>query len=539
MTGQVQDRPADTGPDRPVRHASYLALGSLAGRVLGLCREIAITRLFGQTGLVSAFTLASQIPIMLHDLLVGGYVSAAFIPVLAAHHERDRDTDYRHLISALLFVFGLGLALVSTLLWLLAAPLARWMAGGFQNYAPELVDLAAQLVRMMVPVLWLTGMAGVLNAVLYAMRRFAWPAVANAIFNAGIVVAAPLLAPRLGIMAAVVGLWAGIFLQAVLLATDLRRAGLALRGYLWHPGLRDIFVRYLPLMAGLALAQFQIFADRRLASGTGVSGIAWMRTGTTLQQLPLGLITISAGLATLPGLSRTFERGEMESYRTRVIQGLVYVSLLMVPVLLLMGVLAEPVIRILFLRGQFALQDVEAVLPATRIYLAGAFAAALDHLLNNAFYARRNTLLPSLVGIGSICLYFLAALPLVSPLGYLGLVWADTVKQMGHMLIMWLLASHYGFGHWTRLWRELGPFLGRIGLAGGLAAAGTFWLWHTLSGLVATSFWSDLGLVAFCGSLGLVLYGAGLHMLREPALPAVLLHLRTALAGIWPQNREA
>ncbi len=52
-------------------------------------------------------------------------------------------------------------------------------------------------------------MAGVITAVLYALQRFTFPAMATAVFNLGIVVAVPLLAPSLGIYSLVVGLLLG------------------------------------------------------------------------------------------------------------------------------------------------------------------------------------------------------------------------------------------------------------------------------------------------------------------------------------------
>lgn len=519
-------RSNSTAAHNPARHAAYLALGSLAGRILGLLREVTITRLFGQTGWVSAFTVASQIPVMLHDLIVGGYVSSAFIPVLAARYERAKPEDFGRLVGAMLLFFGALLLTAATGMTLLADPLARWMAGGFRETNPELVALTSQMVRMMSPVLWLTGMVGVLNAVLYAARRFAWPAVANAIFNLGIVILGPLLADRFGVWALVLGLWAGVLCQSIVLATDLRRATLRLRAALWHPGLREILLRYLPIVVGLIVAQIQIFLDRRWASGTGVSSIAWMRTATTLQQLPLGLISVSTGLATLPMLSQAYAQGHEELYRTRLVQGLRYVALLIVPVLAFVAVMGEPIIRVLFLRGAFTDADVAPVLAATRVYLLGAGFAALDLLLNNALYARGDTVRPTAVGVASTCLYLGTALTLLSPFGYMGLVWADTVKHAGHMLIMLVLVGRAGFGRGTGLIRILTPFLTRAGMAVAVSA-GTVWgCFMLLERWWQLSFWHDASGLALCGLAGAVMYAAALYFMGIPELGQALGFLR-------------
>ncbi len=512
------------------RSSVLLALGSLGSRLLGLARELTITRLFGQTGLVSAFTVASQIPIMVYDLIVGGYISAAFIPVLSSW-QRDDNRDFYALVNSLLLVFGLVLLLISSLLLVVAPALTRFMAGGLGRFDPELLEATVRMVRYMTPVLWLTGMSGLLNAVLYSLRRFAWSALANALFNVGIVAVSPFLVREYGVISLVIGLWCGVGLQTLLLAFDLGRGGFRGARNVWHPGLKEILVRYAPIVLGQLFAYVQTVMDRRLASRTGVSSIAWMRTGTTLQQLPLGLISVSVGLATLPVLSQAFHDGRGKEYRTSLVQGLSYMALIMTPALAVLGALSEPLIRILFLRGQFTDVDVTAVLPATRIYLVGAFFAAMDYLLNNAFYARKNTLLPSLVGIGSVGLYFVAALTLVTPFSYLGLVWADTIKHAGHMLTMTILISQYVFGHWRRLLDMLGPALMRTTSAAALAAVATMGLHWLLAERVLLSFWTDVGLVIFCGLGGLGCYGLILHVWGHPELREALQMLSRLFAS--------
>lgn len=508
------------------RNAGLLAAGSLAGRALGLVREITITRLFGQSGRVSAFVVASQIPVMLHDLIVGGYVSAAFVPVLAARLEDDGRPGYGRLVSALLFAFGLILLGVATLMLWFADPIARVMAGGFARFSPELLDETAAMVRWMTPVLWLIGMSGVLNSVLFAMDRFSWPAVANATVNMGIIAIAPLWAREHGVMTLVWGLWAGHALQALILAADLKRSSLRLFANLFDSGLRQLFRRYLPVIASLVVSQIQVLMDRRFASGTGLSSIAWMRTATTLQQLPLGLIGFSIGLATLPGLARSHAGARGSEFRSRTVASLGQVLLWMTPVLVCMGLLAEPIVRLLFERGAFTAADTASVLPAVRIYLIGAFCAALDQLLNNAFYARQNTLVPALVGMGSVLAYFAAAFLLLDGFGYLGLVWADTVKHTAHMIVMLVLVGQRGFGAWHGLAAKLVPLAWRLVIGGLLCLAVSFVVRGAIGALMPPSAWRDVLEVALTGSAGCAVYFSCLLGLRTTELVVVVQYVR-------------
>ena len=119
--------------------------------------------------------------------------------------------------------------------------------------------------------------------------------------------------------------------------------------------------------------------------------------------------------------------------------------LLVAPAAVVLWLLGEPITQLMFQRGAFTAADTAQVVQALNIYVIGMLFAAVDFPLNFAFYARNNTLLPALVGVVSVGVYIAVALILVQPLGYLGLVWADTAKQAAHLIIMVLL-----------LWRVVG-----------------------------------------------------------------------------------
>ncbi len=67
------------------RSAGILGLGNIASRVIGLVREVITSYYFGSSGALSAFIIASNVPSMIYDLLVGGMLSAALVPVFSAY----------------------------------------------------------------------------------------------------------------------------------------------------------------------------------------------------------------------------------------------------------------------------------------------------------------------------------------------------------------------------------------------------------------------------------------------------------------------
>jgi len=512
--------PAHPTPNRGLaRSATLLSIGNVASRVLGLLREMVINAIFGPSGLVSAFTVASFVPTMLYDFLIGGMLSAALVPVLSDYARPERRQELVRLVGALVSLLAVTLAGVVLVLQLAAPQVAWLLAGGFADLDSTLLPLTVQMIRLIAPAVWFFSMAGLLTAILYALQRFTFPAVATAVYNLGIVLAAPLLAPRLGIISLVVGVLVGSSVQFVLMAWDVRRAGLRFTVQWSHPALGRILRLYLPIAAGLVVTQFQVGLDRRLASGTGEQSIAWMRSATTLQQLPLGLISVAISLAALPRLSQHFARRDETAYRRTLGRGLRMVVLLIAPALVGLWLLSEPAIRLLFQRGAFRPADTLAVAHALRIYLLGALFAAVDFPLNYAFYARNNTLLPSLVGVLSVGVYAVAAFALLPKLGYVGLIWADTAKQAGHALVM------IGLLLWAvgRLEKGMGRALLKMVGAAGLMAA-TVWSvagWLAAGWLTNPSRLNDLLLLGIAGGSGLAVYVVALALLRLPEVEQI------------------
>ena len=546
--------PRSISPPQPepssalARSASLLSLGAAASRVLGLLREMVITGHFGASGLVSAFTVASSVPTMLYDFLVGGMLSAALVPVLSDYARRERsptdeiegangeaarlNPELVRLVGALFSLAAVTLAGFVLLLVLFAPQVARALAGGFDEFDPALIPLTTRLLRLIAPVVWFFSMAGLLTAVLYSLQRFSLPAMATAIYNLGILLAAPLLAGRIGIASLAVGVLIGSMVQFGLMAWDVRRAGLWFSVQWSHPALARIVRLYLPIAAGLVVAQFQVALDRRLASGTGVESIAWMRNATTLQQLPLGIVSVAISLAALPRLSQQFAAGDESAYSQTLAGGLRMVLVLIAPVLVALWLLAEPTVRLLFERGLFSPADTVQVAMALRVYLYGALFAAIDFPLIYAFYARNNTLLPALVGVLSVLAYGVVALRLVEGQGFLGLVWADTAKQTAHALVMlallaWTVGTHRRQRHTnnaqqglqSRLNWMLGPTARTLLSVGGASTAMALVIAALLARLNPAgppTLMTDIVQLGVAGGGGALVYAGGLLLVGQP-----------------------
>jgi len=517
------------------RAALFIAAGNIVSRILGLVRETVIANLFGATELVSAFEVAQRIPIMLYDLLVGGMVSSALVPVFSEQAERDRTALWR-LVSLVLSLVVVVLGLVVVLIELAAPLLAYLLASGFDD---ELLATTARLIRITTPAVLFLSLSGVITGLLYALKRFALPAFTAAIFNAAMVITA-LVGVRFfdwGIEALATGLVLGAFLQIVLQLPGLRDARLTFVFDLHHPALRRIGKLYLPIILGLVISLIAIGLDRNFASRTGGQSIAWMRYATTIIQFPLGLISAAISLAILPTLSRlaaatTASDPNLDAFMDTLATGLRLVLSLIIPATVALFILAEPVVALLFQHGQFTTADTQQTALALRLYLLGLTFAAIDQPLIFAYYARQNTLTPALVGLLGVGFYLVAALlpTLVRPMQMTDLVLANSVQLTGHALVMLWLVNRLAPLRGLR-GRGLGPTtLKAITAAGVMGLA----LWAARPWLPADNMLAETALV---GSLCLL--GGGVYLAALGFLRAEELKLLTTLLERFLPRRDA
>lgn len=476
---------------RLARATGVVALGNITSRVLGLAREIVLTNLFGASRAVDAFNVAIIVPKALYDLLIGGHVNSALVPVLSEVAARENRRALWQLVSVLCSLVAVLLAVIVLVLVIFAPQIVQVIGGGFD--APTL-GLATRLLQLTAPALIFLGLFAVLSGTLYALREFTWPAFAVTVFNASIVAMALLFAPPVGmipalttsgvtwevarpgagIVAVTLGWLVGSVAQLILQMPGLRGARLTLTLRWKHPALKQIALLYAPVMASLVMDTLVIRTfSYNLASQTGEGSIGYMTWATTLIQFPQGLVATAISIAILPTLARQSalltEQGQ-QAFKDTLGLGLRLATTLILPASIGLFTLATPIVMLLFQHGAFNAHDTTMTVMALRLYLIGLPFAALDLLLVYAFYARQDTLTPALIGVLSLGVYMAVAILLFPRAGLFSLMIADSVKFVVHALVSAGLLRRRmgGFGD-QRLLLTIGKSLLAAGAMGAAA----------------------------------------------------------------------
>jgi len=507
--------------DHIARSAGIIALGNITSRLLGLVRDQIIAGLFGRSGLTDAWFVASNIAQVFYDLIIQGAVSSALVPVFSTYAGESRRAHFWRLASLVLNLVVVVLSLV-VLVLVIAAPIVVDIAG--PGFTPELKHLATGLTRVTLLAVIFLGTSAVLTALLYSLQDFTFPAFCSSLFNGCIIISAILLHGQLNVTSLAVGMLVGAIAQVLFQLPPLlrQRMSYGLLFDIHDRELRRILLLYAPVAAGLVVSGVQVFIDRNLASRTSEGSISAMQFATRLIQFPLGLIPTAIAGASLPLMAQRADDPVL--FRHTLGTAMRLITFLILPAAVGLAVLAHPIVAAIFQHGVFGPRDTDLTSLALLLYLPGLPAAAIDQILIYAFYARKNTITPVLVGVMATAVYLVVALSLIGTLGMAGLVLANSAQWIAHALTMLILVSRM-LGGLRGL--AIGGTLTKTAVSA-LVMGAAMWLTLALLGrlVMAQGFLVNAGLVLMAGSGGAIVFAAAAWLQRMDELRQLLAGLR-------------
>jgi putative peptidoglycan lipid II flippase len=406
--------------------------------VAGLAREIVAAALFGTRGAINAFVIAFQVPNLLRSLVADSALSAAFLPVYTELQERGRERDAKRLVGALAGVITVGLGLL-TLLAMLTAP---WVMPLFAPGLPaDLQDELVGLSRVMFPIVPLLGLTGLVVGVLQAYGRFAVtafvPVLWNGVILAVLVGVVPLLDGDARVYAYAVGVLAGTLVQLVFLVPFLRGTGpfpLSLGRGDGH--VRRVLVLMLPVTIGLGLINVNLVVDSIFATLVSEQSVRAIDAAFRLYILPQGIFSVAIATVLFPTISRLAARADLDGVRDTVERGLRMIFVLLLPASAFLMVLAEPVVRLVYERGEFDAESTALTSGALLAYTVGLAFNGASLLLIRTFFSLQRPWLPTAVaGVGLVVNAGFNAILFV-PLGTAGIPLATSIASV---VTYWLL----------------------------------------------------------------------------------------------------
>ena len=472
QAGDIAANPPSAAGRTMARNSAVMASGTIASRVTGVLRDVAMTAALGFFLVSDAFSLGNSLPTIVYILVIGGALNAVFIPQLVRRMKEDADDGQAYADRLLTLVATL--LLVLSIVAVIAAP---WIVDLYtpSDYPQNEFDLAVAFARLCLPQIFFYGLYAMLSQVLNSRGRFGAPmfapiannVVAIATFGLFIVIAGTSAAADGAlstdqVLILGIGTTLGVALQALILLPVMWRSGYAWRPrFDWRgPGLGKAGSLAAWTVGLVLVNQVAYVFITRLATQANVNasttdavaaGLTTYQKAHLIFMLPHSVITVSIVTAMLPALSRIAHSGDLRQVGSDVARTMRTVAVLIAPIAAVLMVNGAAVAVLLF--GYGAATPAQAGLMGliVSVFMLGLLPFTLFYVLLRGYYALEDTRTPFWITVGFSVLLLALAYPLfaIAPraggqqvaaiaLAYSLSYWA------GFLLAWWLLARRLG-----------------------------------------------------------------------------------------------
>jgi putative peptidoglycan lipid II flippase len=505
---------------------AFFSFATGLSRIAGLVREIFAAKYFGVSGAMSAFTIAFQVPNLVRSLFADAAIQAAFVPVFTEKLERGDKREAFALASNLIFVVTLVLGAL-TALFILIAPVLMPIFVPASDAA--VADLTVTLSRILFPILILLGVTGMIVGILNSYDRFAAFAISPFFWNVAIIVVliglAPMFEGQDRIYAYAIGVLVGTVIQLAIPLVDLRNTPYGLRRALKAPfsgriraAFREVDVRrvlllMLPVTISLGLINFNLLINSTAGFLVSEQAPAAIDKAFRIYMLPQGVFSVAVATVVFPTLARFAARGDLDRLRSTMASGMRLIVLLLIPATAAILVLSEPMVRLVYQRGEFGPEATDLVSEALFWFAFSLPFNGLFLLMTRTFFSLQRPWVPTAIAGGNLAITAIAAFALYGPFGVGGIVagtaiaTAASVTAQAVILRNALGRLELGRLAWTTT---------RVLIAAALLAGVSYEIWNVLDdelgrGLTGQVVSLGAGLLA-----GAVVYGVAITVMRIP-----------------------
>jgi len=420
------------------------AAAILLSRILGLVRTLLEADVLGGKALASTWQTAEMLPNLFRRLLGEGALAQALIPMLS-HTEAEKGlTEMRRQLAVVLAGLTALLIILTVLVSGIGFCIGRFLP------VPDYVRNAMEILPMIMPYAIFICLVGVMTAVVNTRKVF-FLAFLNAVVLNIVLIVLLYLAGKFAqgnsfkILYILVGgvLVSGV-LQLAMLTYLLKRCGVF---PLWQKSEKsarsicgELYKLALPGLIGGGAAQIGFVADRSIALSLGAYAVPALYYSERLVFLPVGIVAVALGSVLMANMSRAAANKNYTEMLDDMTLGLRYVWFLCAPMAIFIIAYREPVIRLLFMRGEFTESDVANAAHALFYYAMGIPAFCSLKIILPGFYARKKMKTPLVISLVCITLNILFSIILMFPLRQGGIALATVIAQMlNNTLLLWML----------------------------------------------------------------------------------------------------
>jgi putative peptidoglycan lipid II flippase len=343
----------------------------------------------------------------------------------------------------------------------------------------------------------------------------------NLTIIAVVVATVPLFPEETQIYAYAIGVVAGTVVQLLIPTWDLRHTPFrfTFKVDFKDPNVRRVLILMVPVTLSLGLINFNLLVNSFFGSLVSDEAPAAIDKAFRIYQLPQGIFSVAIATVLFPTLARFASRGDYDNLRETLAKGMRQIVFILLPATASILVLSEPMIRIVYERGEFGPDQTELVATALFWFAFSLPTNGMFLLLSRTFFGLQQPWIPTAIAGGNLAVTAIASLLLYEPYGVAGIVAATAIATTASVVAqVILLRGRLGGIEATRFISTTV----RVAVGSALLALVSYEAWVLLDEALGRGLLGQIVSVSVALGLGGVAYLACSRLLRIPELDQIL-----------------
>ncbi|MCX7715298.1 MAG: murein biosynthesis integral membrane protein MurJ [Clostridia bacterium] len=496
--------------NKMLKTASFMTVATLLAKMCGMARDMIIASFYSLGSENVAFSTAARIPTLLFDVVIGGVISATFIPVFNSVLEcrsKDEAMDFANKFITMITLITVclsiaGYAFSDTLVYILGPGLN-----------PDTHNLARELSNIMFPMIIFTGLAFSFVGILQSFGEFNIPAIISLVSNLAIILYFAIFKNRFGIHGLAVTMLVAWSLQMLIQVPSLRKLGFRYKPSLKlnDPNIKHALVLAVPMLVSTWVQPLYTIVNTRLASGlNGGGAIVALDLANKLYIMIVGIFSFVVTNLIFPKLSKANSLNNNSEVKGLIVTSLKAISIIIFPLMAGFIILARPITVIIYEHGIFDKSATSLTSMALMCYSFGMIGMAANEILSKSLFSMQDSKTPMFTALSSMVINIVLAYSLSHFLGVGGLALASACGSTANAILNYIFVKKK-FGRLFE--KEDFISLSKTLLSALIMSGIVFVLYVFLQNNVEDGFLGNLIIGASCAVVGIISYFAFSYIL--------------------------
>jgi len=421
------------------------SFGILLSRITGFGRDVLMTSALGASIWSDMFIVAFKLPNLFRRIFAEGAFTQAFMPSFIASRHKGV------FATAIFLRFMLFLLVLSIVITLFPEPLTKLMAWGWDS---EQIAKTGVLTAINFWYLDLIFIVSFLAALLQYKNHFATTALSTILLNLSMITALLFYMkedPKSVAYALSFAVVIGGVLQVIAHVVAIKKLSLhrLLIGGWKYKKEKDVKEEekkfkslFLPSILGNSAPQLAAFLDTFLATFLMTGSVSYLFYANRIFQLPLALIAIATATVLFPAVSKALKNNNETLAYENLSKAFWLLAFLLGASTVGGYFLSEPIIWLLFERGEYTVAMSQETARVLQMYMIGLLPFGLAKLFSMYLFAAHKHLKAAKIAIYGLVASSIMSLILMKPMGAMGLALAGSI---GGWVLFVLTVREVGF----------------------------------------------------------------------------------------------